>query len=117
MELSERFCGRHPPHQFLSLRFRVSMSRGFKYFRADYESPTLAALVRRCSQFLENRTRHEGCMATALSKTQINARRFAYAPSPRTRPGLALAALFVSLMWLLTGASKPGGPESPTMVD
>jgi|SRR6185503_19737776 len=67
-------------------------------------------------------------MATALSKTQINARRFTNAPSPRTRPGLALVAIFVSLMWFFTGwassprstnggAAEPGGPGSPTIVD
>jgi len=85
-------------------------------------------LVRRFSQFFENRTRHEGCMATALSKTQINARRFTNAPSPRTRPGLALVALLVSLMWFFTGwaspprstnggAPEPGGLGSPTIVN
>ena len=63
-----------------------------------------------------------------MSKTLINARRFTNAPSPRTRPGLALVALFVSLMWFFTGwasptrstnggAPEPGGPESPTVVD
>jgi rare lipoprotein A len=63
-----------------------------------------------------------------LSKTQINARPFTNVPSPRTRPVLALVALFVSLMWFFTGwasppgpanggASKRGEPESPTFVD
>src|SRR5207247_4726758 len=47
--------------------------------------------------------------------------------SPRTRPGLALAALFVSLTWLLAGASPPttsggkaseaAGPASPIIGD
>jgi rare lipoprotein A len=63
-----------------------------------------------------------------LPKTQINARRFTNIPSPRTRPALALLALFVSLMWFFTGwaspprstnggAPEPGGPESPSIVD
>jgi len=57
-----------------------------------------------------------------LSKTQINARRFAKAPSPRTRPGFAFAALLVSLAWLLSGstkggASEPAGSSSPAIVD
>jgi len=63
-----------------------------------------------------------------LSKAQINARRFANSPSPRTRPGLARVALFVSLTWFLTGwaspprptngrAFEPAAPESPTIVD
>ena len=67
-------------------------------------------------------------MATALSKTQINVRRFTNAPSPRTRPGLALVALLVSLMWFFTGWASPprstngGTPEtdglgSPTIVN
>jgi len=85
-------------------------------------------LVRRFSQFFENRTRHEGCVATALSKTQINVRRFTNAPSLRTRQGLALVALLVSLMWFLTGrasptrstnggAPEPGGLDSAAIVD
>ena len=52
-----------------------------------------------------------------MSKTQINARRFTNAPSPRTRPGLARVALLVSLTWFFTGWASPprstnsGGPE------
>jgi len=63
-----------------------------------------------------------------LSKTKINARPFAHAPSPRTKPGLARVALFVSLTWFFTswaspprstngGASEPAGQMSPTFVD
>jgi len=64
----------------------------------------------------------------ALSKTQINARPFANAASPGTRPGLGLVALFVSLMCFFTGwaspprstnggASDPAGQESATIVN
>jgi len=64
----------------------------------------------------------------ALSKTKINARPFAHAPSPRTKPGLARVALFVSLTWFFTswaspprstngGASEPAGSSSPAIVD
>ena len=67
-------------------------------------------------------------MGTALSKTQINVRRFTNAPSPGTRPGLALVAILVSLMWFFTGWASPprstngGAPEagglgSPTIVN
>jgi len=63
-----------------------------------------------------------------LSKTQITARRFTNAASPRIRPGLTLVALFVSLMWFFTGWASPprptiggaperGGQESPTIVN
>jgi rare lipoprotein A len=63
-----------------------------------------------------------------LSKKQNNGRRFTNAPAPRTRPGLALVALFVSLMWFMTGwaspprsanggASEKGSSESPANLD
>ncbi len=68
MELRQRSSSRHPPHPVLPRGSGFPDIAVSRHFRADSAGPTLAALVRRRSQFFENRTWHKGCTASGVVK-------------------------------------------------
>src|SRR5438874_2536521 len=128
MELRQCSPSRSPPYHALPCGSGFPYPAVSRSFRADSGGLTLTALVRRGSQFQKTGRGIKVAGQAALSKTQINARRFTHAPSPRTRPGLARVALFVSLTWFFTGwaspprstnggAPEPAGLESAAFVD